>query len=155
MSGLAKLLVVVLVVVAVVLLVRRFRSSEITSGQPNEPNEPKSFYDVAAEDDARLRAEPNVVVELPSGETEPLKFKELLPEQQADAEQLFEMALTQRKMGRLPGMSYGQMVQYCRTIIERYPDSEYAYKARRMLGEVPKRYWDRYKITDEEISGGD
>lgn len=151
MSGFLKLLVVFLVVVGVVLLARRFISSEITS---SEPNEPKSFYDVAAEDDARLRAEPNVVVKLPSGETEPLKFKELLPEQQADAEQLFEMALTQRKMGRLPGMSYGQMVQYCRTIIERYPDSEYAYKARRMLGEVPKRYWDRYKITDEEISGG-
>ncbi len=148
MSGFLKLLVLVIVVVGVVFLAKRYISSEIAE---NEPSEPNSFYDVAAEDDARLRAEPNVVVKLPSGETEQLKFKELLGEQQTDAEQLFEMALAQRKMGRLPGVGYGQMVQYCRMIIERYPLSEYAYKARRMLGEVPKRYWDRYKITEKEV----
>jgi len=148
MSGFLKLLVLFLVVAGVLFLAKRFISSEIAKTESNEPN---SFYDVAAEDDARLRAEPNVVVKLPSGETEPLKFKELLVEQQTDAEQLFEMALAQRKMGRLPGVRYGQMVQYCRMIIERYPDSEYAYKARRMLAEVPKRYWDRYKITEKEV----
>jgi hypothetical protein len=61
------------------------------------------------------------------------------------------MAITHRKMGRLPGMSYGQMVEYCRQIIEKYPGSEFEYKARRMLGEVPRQQWDRYKITQEEI----
>ena len=55
-------------------------------------------------------------------------------------------------MGRLPGVSYGAMVQYCREIIERYPGSEYAYKAKRMLADIPAEQRERFHITDDEIN---
>lgn len=147
MSGLwVKIAVLVIVVLGAVFVVSRYIGSR---GQ--EQGEPKTFHDVIAEDDAKLRAEPNKVVELPGGERVELEFRELEVEEQADAERLFEMALAQRKMGRLPGVGYKEMVDYCRMIIERYSGSEYAYKAKRMLGEVPKQYWDRYGISEEEV----
>ena len=42
-------------------------------------------------------------------------------------------------------------VDYCREIIEKYPDSSYAPRARRMLRDIPRRYRKLYKITDEEM----
>jgi hypothetical protein len=116
------------------------------------------------QDDERLRAEPNIA---PSPNAAPVqaatpqpqkvgeapKFKELTEDELAGAEQLFELAITQRKMARLPGVGYGPMVQYCRQISERYPRSKFDYQARRMLGEVPRDQWERYQITQEEIDG--
>jgi hypothetical protein len=99
------------------------------------------------EDDKRLRTEPNIPPSANVAPTQPEasqqqaeapqqpvteeapKFKELTEEEQAGAEQLFEMALTQRKMARLPGVGYGQMVGYCRDIIEKYPGSKFDYQA--------------------------
>jgi len=107
----------------------------------------KTVGQVWREDEKRLRAEPNVPPE------KPIKFRELEEEEQAGAEQLFEMAMAQRKMARLPGVGYREMVDYCRLIIERYPGSEFEYKARRMLGEVPRDEWERFKITEKEING--
>jgi len=127
----------------------------------SEPKpKPKTFYDLIESDDQRLRAEPQVkepdeVTEsAEEQEAAPAKpeFKELSTEDEVQAEKLFEMALAQRKMGRLPGMSYKLMVDYCREMIQRWPESVYAFKARRMLGEVPRRYWDQYGITDEEVN---
>ncbi len=148
-----KVAAVVIVIVAVVIVVSKFKSSSAKkSGGSHavvsvEPEKPKTFYDVIAQDDKRLRAAPEV------NQAVQQQFKQLAEEQKVDAEQLYEMAIAQRKMGRLPGMSYGQMVEYCRMIIERYPESEYAYKARKMLGEVPQREWERHKITQQEIDG--
>ena len=73
-------------------------------------------------------------------------------DEKAGAEQLFELAMAQRKMGRLPGVSYGAMVQYCREIIQKYPGTEYAYKAKRMLADIPADQRERYHITDDEIN---
>jgi hypothetical protein len=81
-----------------------------------------------------------------------LKFKELSPEEEVQAEKLFEMAMTHRKMGILPGLHFKKMVDYCREIIQKWPGSEYAYKAKRMLADIPERHRERYNITDEEIS---
>jgi len=108
----------------------------------------KTVGDTWRADDKRLRAEPNIA----QPEQSQIQFKQLTEEEQAGAEQLFEMAITSRKMARLPGMSYGQMVDYCRQIIQKYPGSEFDYKARRMLGEVPRDQWDRYKITEQEVN---
>jgi outer membrane biosynthesis protein TonB len=82
------------------------------------------------------------------------EFVELNQAEETQAQRLFEHALQQRKMARLPGTPYGNMVDYCRQIIEKFPGSEYAWKARRMLGEVPRRYWSRYDITEDEIITG-
>lgn len=117
----------------------------------------RSFAEVIEEDERRLRAEPEVKQPARSEQAveeskpEP-QFKELCLEDKVRAEKLFEMAIAQRKIGRLPGMSYKLMVDYCRQIIEKWPGSVYAFKARRMLGEIPQRYRKQYNITEEEIN---
>lgn len=161
----------VVVIFVLIILINRF------TGSKTEPKpEPKTVYDVWEQDEKRLRAEPEVnkpaekepTTEKPQAEPatkdpeipetkaaveQPkMQFKELSPEDEARASKLFEWALNQRKMGRLPIMGYKNMVDACREIIHKYPDSEYAFKARRMLGDIPKRYWPRYKITEEEIN---
>ncbi len=152
-SFLGKLVVIGVIVVAAVVLVNKFKAFK---EQPKP--EPKTFYDVIEEDDKRLRAD----IEPPKPvETEQVKKvaqakvaepEEITIENQVQAERLFEMAITERKIARLPGTSYKNMVDYCREIIEKYPNSPQAPKAKRMLGEVPQRYWKRYKITEEEIN---
>ena len=142
--------VVVVVVVAIVLFSKlaNYRS------KPEEPV--KTLGDTFREDEKRLRAEPNIPVQPAAGQQAPAaqqpKFRELTEEENAGASQLFELAIAQRKMGRLPGVHYGAMVQYCRQIIEKYPGSEYAYKAKRILADIPERERQRYSITDDEIN---
>jgi outer membrane protein assembly factor BamD (BamD/ComL family) len=46
---------------------------------------------------------------------------------------------------------FNLMVQNCRQIIKRWPDSQYAYQAKRMLADLPPRYQTRYKVTKEEM----
>jgi type IV secretory pathway VirB10-like protein len=154
---------VIVLIVALVVVISRFSGSK--EGQKAQPGpKEKTVGDVWRADDKRLRAEPNKPAQPPSGQQaaggqaateqpKPMQFKALTEEEQAGAEQLFELAITQRKMARLPGMSYGLMVNYCRDIIQKYPGSEFDYKARRMLGEVPRDHWERFKITEEEING--
>jgi hypothetical protein len=144
-----KLIIAIVVIAAVVVGISYLKGLKLEQPKPKERE--RTVGDVMREDEQRLRAEPNI----PTTETgEPkIKFRELTVEEQAGAEQLFEMAITSRKMGRLPGITYGQMVNYCREIIEKYPGSEFDYKARRMLGEVPREQWDRYHITEQEING--
>ena len=153
-----KIAIVIAVVVVLIVLVGKFLPS--CQKSPHQPE--KTFYDVAKEDDARLRAEPTLkdttkpLTPAQQNETQPvaevkLKFKELSEDEQVAAEQLFEMAITERKMGRLPVITYGQTVNYCRQIIQRFPGSEFDFKARRMLADIPEQYRSQYKITPEEI----
>ena len=148
-----KIAVFAVVIVGVFVLVSKFSRSK-TEPAPRQ----KTFSDVIREDDKRLRGEPETVEPPETLETEEVvkpakrQFKELSEADKVQAERLFEMALAQRKMGRLPGVSYKLMVDYCRQIIEKYPDSSYAFKAKRMLGDIPERYRRQYKITDEEIN---
>lgn len=155
----------VVVVLVLVVLVKVFSTSE------TEPKaKPKTVYDVWEQDDERLRAEPEfkeqpeadqsqspkteqVVVQKPKPKPE---FKELSLEDEVQAGKLFNLAVQERKLGRLPGvkLGYKNMVDHCREIIQRWPDSEYAVKARRMLRDIPQRYRKRYNITDEEIDLG-
>jgi hypothetical protein len=141
---------VVVVVVAIVLF------SKIANHKPEPVVPEKTLRDTYSEDEKRLRAEPNVVESnVPAQQAanaEQPRFRKLTEDEETGASQLFELAITQRKMGRLPGVSYGAMVQYCREIIERYPGSEYAYKAKRMLADIPANYRERYHITDDEIN---
>jgi hypothetical protein len=146
-----KIAAVIVLVVLAVLLIHRIA---IYKPKPAEPV--KTLGDTFREDDKRLRAEPNVPVQPMAEQQAPAaqqpRFKELTEEENAGASQLFELAIAQRKMGRLPGMHYGAMVQYCRQIIEKYPGSEYAYKAKRILADIPESERTRYHITDDEIN---
>ena len=135
-----------------------------------KPQPQKTVYDVWEKDDKRLRAEPQFK-ETPISPNQPIaqqqvqqlptvveppkpQFKELTEEEKIEAERLYEMAITERKMGRLPVMTYKKMVDYCREIIRKWPDSEYAFKAKRLLADLPERFHQMYNITKEEIDLG-
>ena len=135
-----------------------------------KPEPQKTVYDVWEKDDQRLRADaqfkqpptspnqptvPQQAPQLPTGVEPPRpQFKELTEEEKIEAERLYEMAITERKMSRLPVMTPKKMVDYCREIIRRWPDSEYAFKAKRLLADIPERYQQMYNITKEEIDLG-
>ena len=152
---------IVVVILVVIVLVNVFSSSE---PEPEREHKPETFYEQIREDDKRLRADPELrqppITSGRPGVGKPVKpaqpqFKELSLEDELQAQKLYEWALTQRKMGRLPAMGYKKMVDACREIIERWPDSEYAFKAKRMLADIPERYRSLYHITEEEIDLGD
>ncbi len=158
-----KIAVLAIVVVVLIVLVSSFWPSK------SEPKpKPKTFYDIVEEDDRRLRADPQPPEPTTTGQAdpnadeqqmagkqpaEPLKpvFKELTEIEEIEAQRLFEYALQQRKIGRLPGPGYKPMVDACREIMRKFPGSEFDYKARRMLGDIPEKYRQRYNITKEEI----
>ncbi len=159
----------VLVVVAIVLI------GLLASG-PKEPQ--KTIYDQWEQDDKELLAEPQFkeppaptspvqqpaptqAVQpsrqvVPAQPAEPPKpqFKELEMADEIEAQKLWIWVENQRKMGRLPVMGYGQMVKGCRDIIQRWPESKYAFFAKRALADLPERYRKQYNITDEEIDLG-
>jgi hypothetical protein len=156
-----KVVGIVIVVVGIIILVNALLPK-------SEPEPQKTVYDVWEKDDKRLRAEPqftspNQPVQPQEQQTTPQtatveppkpQFKELGEEEKVEAERLWEWVVTQRKMGRLPMMSYKQMVDNCREIIRRWPDSEYAFKAKRALADIPEQYREMYHITKEEIDLG-
>lgn len=127
----------------------------------------KTYYDVIKEDDERLRAEPQPRETQPTGTTDTQEqiqqtqqqatkqFRELTEAEQVEAERLLEWAIQTRKMGRLPAVSYKQTIDVCRQIIERFPDTEYEFKAKRIIADIPEQYRSRYNITQEEIDLGD
>lgn len=160
-------------VVILIIAVKSFTSSE---SKPKPP--PKTIYDMWEQDDKRLTADPvlkdtpnepnttadanTTVTAMDKGSgkivapTPPKpQYRQLSEIEQIEAERLLEVARTHRKMGRLQGIGLSTMVQTCRQIIERFPGSEYEFKAKRMLGDIPERFRSRFKITEEEIDLGD
>ena len=68
------------------------------------------------------------------------------------AAQLLEYARTLFiPLGRKTGMSSKIGVDLCREIITKYPETEYADEARKLLRKVPERDRKRLKITNEEM----
>jgi len=162
---------VAVVIVGVIILVNVFSSSE-TKTAPEPENRPKTVYDQWQKDDEKLRAEPQFkepptanppvqpsneppIIQQPKPVAPPKpEFEKLSLEDEVEAQRLWEWVVNQRKMGRLPIMGYGQMVKTCRQIIQRWPESEYAFKAKRALADLPERYRKMYNITDKEIDLG-
>jgi len=95
---------------------------------------------------------PPATVEIPEQKIpEILYFKPLGEIESIEVERLWGMAVPGYSIGRLPAMGYkGLSVDPCRQIIKRWPDSFYAFQAKRMLGSLPERYQMRYKVTAEE-----
>ncbi len=145
-----KLALVIVLVVAAVVLISKFTGSK--QGPKEQPEQEKTVGDTWREDEKRLRAEPNIAPKAGTEQPKQIQFRQLTEEEKAGAEQLFEWAIKCREMGRLPGMGYGRMVDACRDIIQKYPGSEFDYKARRMLADIPERERERYHITKEEIT---
>jgi hypothetical protein len=148
----------------------------LTSGT-KEPE--KTFYDQVEEDKQRFLAEPQPLEEqektqvpeqnqeaeskevaesVPPAQKqveEPkptvLYFKPVSEIEQIEAEKLLGVAVPGRSIGRLPMTGFNLMVPNCRQIIKRWPESQYAYQARRLLADLPPRYQTRYNVTKEEI----
>jgi len=160
-----------ILVVGVIVLIGFLTSST------KEPE--KTFYDQVEEDKQEFLAEPQPLQEqektlLPEQDrvaesnevAEPVQsaqkqieqskptvlyFKPLSEIEQIEAEKLLNVAVPGRSIGRLPMTGFSLMVPNCRQIIKRWPDSQYAYQARRLLADLPPRYQTRYNVTKEEI----
>ena len=55
------------------------------------------------------------------------------------------------KLARKGPSTYKNVVEMCRTIIKRYPETVYEQSARELLREVPEHKRGTYQITDEEL----
>ena len=157
----------VAVIVGMIILASVFSGSENATEADGAPEpKPESVYDVWEQDDETLRAAPQPTESAktssaarPAADPQPVEpsqpqFTKLSMEDKVEAQRLWEWALDQRKMGRLPVMGYGQMVKTCREIIRRWPGSEYAFKAKRALADLPEQYHKMYNITKEETDLG-
>ena len=86
---------------------------------------------------------------------EPARFRELSPQERAKAASLWGKAQAARKSMNMPwfgDLAKKNMVDHCRQLIKRFPDSEYAYKAKQALGKLSVKDRRRYGVTDQEIS---
>ena len=72
-------------------------------------------------------------------------------QQNLQAQKLYQWAEREFRIARKPLMSYKRCVDFCRQIIQRWPDSAEAAKARVLLRRIPERYRRQYNITDEEM----
>jgi len=169
LAGIAVLVLVVIVLVIVIL----------PSGETQPKPRPKTFYDMADRDSNKFLKKPQNV-EAPDqnqGQVEPkppeppsvskptgtaqkttptvkkvtLYFSELSEIDKIEAQRFLNVAVPGRSIGRLPMTGFILMVQNCRRIIQRWPDSWYAYRSRQMLADIPVRFRARYHITEEEM----
>lgn len=81
-----------------------------------------------------------------------LYFKPLPEIEKVQAERLLNAAVPGRSMTRLP-MNPGQslVVKNCLRIIEKWPDSSYAYQAKLILADLPEQVRTRANITEKQI----
>lgn len=157
----------VVVVVGVIILVNVFSTSK-SELEPEPRSKPKTFYDVAEKDKQRFLSKPKpadlaeqrpqrqpaekqVSADVPTPEPVKIYCRELSEIDKVEAERLLNVAVPGRSIGRLPMTGFKLMVDNCRRIIRRWPDSWYAYRAKQMLADMPQRFHKRYKVTEEEL----
>ena len=157
-----KIAVLVMIIIIGVVLLVNFLSSGI-----EEATDFEKMEELAEAQETKLQAElaeaermaeqakaKRADVERPTARVEPAQpqvdeIEEL--EQNVEAQRLYQMAETEFKIARKPLMSYKRCVDYCRQIIQKWPDSAEAAKARVLLRKIPQRHRKRYNITDEEM----
>lgn len=90
---------------------------------------------------------------LPSDITKPttLYFKPLGEIEEIEAERILPVAGAGLSIGRLPGPQYRLMIDGCRQILQKWPDSWYAFRAKQMMESMPERFRDNYKVTEQEM----
>jgi hypothetical protein len=121
---------------------------------PEEPEQPAAETQTPVEAPAQqpqpAAQTPGVI--LPSSIAKPttLYFIPLEETDQVAAEQLLPWAVANRSIGRLPMMQYGPMIKACRDILQRWPESWYAFRAKQMMEEVAERH-AQYNITPAEL----
>ena len=169
-----KIAMVVFLVLGVIVLV-----TFLTSGTPQPDKPEKTFYDQAEEDKEKFLAEPEALdiqespvdakseqvsakperiesgppTPVPAEPPQPtiLYFKPLSEIDNIEAERLLSVAMPGRSIGRLPMTGFKLMVDNCRQIIRRWPDSWFAFRAKQLLADLPERDQKRYNVTKEEM----
>ncbi len=117
-------------------------------GNIQKPNEPVQSNNNATP----VPVEPQIIPGQPKTTEMTIYVKKPNSSEQAEAEKQLNFAETSFEVGRLPGASYKTAVDAARGVIERWPDSIYAFNAKLMLAKVPERYQQQYKITADELS---
>jgi len=115
------------------------------AGQPEKKQPAEAAKQPVPNQAAKPRAVQPAVVQLKPIEKQ--DEEELNPH----AEDLYQMAVVESKIAKKPMMSYHRMVNYCRQILELYPNTGYAPKARELLRKVPEDKRSQYHITNEEM----
>lgn len=115
--------------------------------------EPQTVREVPRQEPTPQPAQPQSQYLLPSSitQTTTLYFKPLDEIDDIAAQQLMPWVTTGRSLGRLPVLQYGAMVKTCREVLQRWPDSEYAFRAKQLLEEIFERYGEQYRITEQEL----
>jgi len=165
---------IIVAVILIFVLVIIFTSGPTQEpAQPEQPNKPRNFSQQVEADKEKFLTEPQPVeekkqepavedqnipeqvksVQQPPQPAQPvtLYFKELGEIDKIEAERLLNVAVPGRSIGRLPMTGFKLMVDNCRQIINRWPESWYAYRAKQMLADMPERYKQRYKVTQQEL----
>jgi hypothetical protein len=158
-------------VVALIILINVFSSSE---SEPPPIEEETGFSEQVETDRKKFLSRPELIepnnqntqttqqtdpnrpvttiIDIPKPpEPVTLYFVPLSEIDQVEAERLLNVAVPGRSIGRLPMTGFKLMVDNCRMIISRWPESWYAYRAKQMLADMPRRFWSRYKVTEQEV----
>jgi hypothetical protein len=117
-----------------------------------EPTQPPAAPPEPSEQPSQPPAAPVPGGVLPSSITQPttLHFVPLEEIEDIQAQSLLPWATAGRSIGRLPMVQYGLMVKACRDMLNRWPDSWYAFRAKQMLEEITQ-YSNAYNITPQEL----
>ncbi len=163
-------------VVAVLIVGSKFMGGEKTDKPVQEETSTRAASANVYEQDARDHELLNAPIQLAPNEVPPIEadvnnesvqqepvsiplpeFAKLNEAQLVEVEKLWELAETSFKIGRKPMVTFGNCVRYARQIIQGFPNTEYAIRAKRMLNEIVEmrdRYKEQYHITDEELDMG-
>lgn len=132
---------------------RTYMEEFMAPGRPMRetiPERPVREPDQPVSDPNRPAADPNLV---PSA-VQPRDRKSVEPvemslEDQDKANRLLSLAQLEIEACRtIRGKSPAKGVDACKEILEKYPGTSYAEKAREQLRRVPDRYWEKYGIAD-------
>jgi hypothetical protein len=157
-AGIAVGIVVVIVIVSAIMP---------SGDSPPKPPQ-KNFYEASEERSKKYLTEPKQVepTDTPTNASDDqpsqtndatstkevtLYFSQLSEIDDIEAQRLLNVAVPGFNIGTLPGAGYNLAVETCRQILERWPDSWYAYRAKQMMGDMPERFRKRYGITKEEM----
>lgn len=129
-------------------------AAEVQSPAPQ--SEPAESAPVAQQPAQQPSAEPTQQtsgIVLPSQITQAttMYFKPMSEIDDIEAQRIMPVATAGRSIGRLPVTHFNLMVQGCRQILDKWPDSWYAFRAKQMLEEMPERFWRNYKVTEAEL----
>lgn len=120
--------------------------------QQQTPQEPAPPVPPQTESQAQAEPAQQPAAELPKpAQPSVIYCKPLSEIDDIEAQRLLNVAVPGRSIGRLPMTGFKLMVDTCRQIIQRWPDSWYAFRAKQMLADMPERWRQNYKITEAEM----